>query len=161
MHRSWLSLWLPLALASCQMNARNNEPGPANASATPPAPEQHLLLVVQHDESGFHVRDRKVVDGPVPTTRVASREPWRIDVEGASATPLYTASMPRKGERRGEFAGADGGIDAVHLTPERFAFVVRVPLLKGAERIRIWEERDDAAASSLELGTLPYPAVAP
>lgn len=140
------------------MNGRTNE-GPASGPSETPR-EQHLLLVVQHDATGFHVRDSKRVDGPVPTSRVADDQPWRVDVEGGGATRLFTVGMPQKGELRGEFAAADGGIEAVHLSPEQFAFVVRVPLLKDAQRIRFWNERASTTApGGVELGSVAYPAV--
>jgi hypothetical protein len=148
-------LWV---LTAC--NGRTSEGAPSAPTSTPPV--QHLLLVVQHDLRGFHVRDSRVVDGPVPTSRVAKDEPWRIDVEGGSATRLYSAGLRRQGELRGEFAGQDGGIQAVHLTPENFSFVVRVPLLSGAQRIRFWNEpASGESTGGVELGSVAYPAVSP
>ena len=79
--------------------------------------------------------------------------------------------MPQKGVLRGEFAGTDGGMEAVHLTPETFAFVVRVPLLATAQRIRFFQAASTAPGAvstqsvtgerGVELGSVAYPAVAP
>lgn len=170
---TWLLIFgLASSASACQVNGRSSDggsaPGSTQASA---AHERHLLLVVQRDPSGFHVHDSKVVESAVPVPRVVNEQPWRVDIEDAQANRLYSVGMPQKGLLRGEFAGADGGIEAVHLTPETFAFVVRVPLLASARRIRFFQAAGGAASAGstqgvggdrgIELGSMPYPAVAP
>ncbi len=165
-----------MAVSACQASGRG-EPEPASAHASVsevPAggavatPAQHVLLVVQHDASGFHVRHAQVVASALPSSRFPEPQRWRADVEDSTGKPLFSADIPAGGERRGEFVGADGGMQAVHFHSDDFAFVVRVPLLAKAAQLRFWERSVAApsapstlsaiAATDVDLGVAPYPA---
>ena len=167
-----------LTLQACQVSGRGGgEPAPANAQAiidTSSASasggaqsERHLLLVVDHDGAGFHVRQAQVVAMALPSTRFPKAQRWRADVEDGAGKAVFSANLPAGGERRGEFAGADGAMQAVHFRSDEFSFVLRVPLLEQAARIRFWETSPTVApaaaatasklAGDVELGTTPYP----
>jgi len=172
-----------LMLPACQANGRGgSEATPSSARAAVSemsegdgdAPssaahsDRHLLLVVEHDSAGFHVRHSQVVMAPLPVTRFSMPLRWRADVEDSSGKALFSATLPAGGERRGEFAGADGGMVAAHFRSDDFSFVLRVPLFEHGAQIHFWDASASTtggvqvaavkSASDVDLGVAPYPA---
>lgn len=129
---------------------------------------RHVLLVVQHDSTGFRVRHAQVVATPLPQSRFPDALPWRAEVEDSAGKSLASVALPAGGELRGEFAGPDGGMRAVHFRKDDFAFVVRVPYLEQGAAIRFWQSGASAGAptaapapaaqraADVELGVTPY-----
>jgi len=151
-----------LLLSDCQGGGHGGgEQAPAGAQAAglhvaPDAsaqlePARHVLIVIDHDDTGFRVRHAQLVASPLPVKRFAETRQWRAAVEDSSGKSLFSAHIPVAGERRAEFAGPDGGMRAVHVQSEKFSFVLRVPYLERGTRVRFWE-------AQRELGVVPYPA---
>ena len=162
------------AAQACQASG-HGEPAPASAPAavsqTPSTDggaltARHVLLVVQHDSSGFRVRRAQVVATPLPQSRFPDALPWRAEVEDSAGKSLASVALPAGGELRGEFAGPDGGMQAVHFRKDDFAFVVRLPYLEQGTAIRFWQTGSAAVgaggasashgAGAVELGVTPY-----
>ena len=168
-----------LALPACQANGRGGgEATPSSARAPVSETSQggaddartnrHLLLVIEHDSAGFHVRHTQVVMAPLPTTRFPSSLRWRADVEDGSGKALFSAALSAAGELRGEFAGSDGGMVVAHFRSDDFSFVLRVPLFERGAQVHFWDTSASAngsvqvaavkSASDVDLGVAPYPA---
>jgi hypothetical protein len=168
-----------LALPACQANGRGGSEATPSTARAPVSEvsqdgdgdaraDRHLLLVIEHDSSGFHVRHAQVVVTPLPVTRFPTPLRWRADVEDSSGKALFSAALPAGGERRGEFAGADGGMVAAHFRTDDFSFVLRLPLFERGAQIHFWDASASAtgsvqvaavkSASDVDLGVAPYPA---
>jgi hypothetical protein len=168
-----------LALPACQTSGRGgSEATPSSARAPVSETSQggagdehadrHLLLVIAHDTGGFHVRHAQVVLTALPVTRFPTPLRWRADVEDSSGKALFSAALPAGGERRGEFAAADGGMVAAHFRSDDFSFLLRVPLFERGAQIHFWDASAAAtgsvqvapvkSASDVALGVVPYPA---
>ncbi len=166
-----------IAAQACQASGHDSEPAAANAPAAlsqAPNPDggavaaRHVLLVVQHDRSGFRVRRAQVVASALPQSRFPEALPWRAEVEDSAGKSLAAVALPAGGELRGEFAGPDGGMQAVHFRKDDFAFVLRVPYLEQGAAIRFWQSGAAAGgaaaapvpaakgAADVELGVTPY-----
>ena len=181
--RCGLALCVFAALFGCQSNGRG-EPAAANtqaavssaaagASAAGERHGQHLLVVVDHDSSGFHVRHAQVVALPLPATRFPKAQSVRADVEDSAGQVMFSAGLPAFGEHRAEFAGPDGGMQAAHFRSDDFSFALRVPLIEHAARFRFWDmsappnagntplSAGSRAAGAVELGVAPYPTGLP
>jgi hypothetical protein len=145
-------------LPACQGTGRGSgEQAPAKAQAAAQSAEsvgheRHLLLVVEHDRAGFRVRQAQLVASSLPAKRFADARSWRAQVEDGAGQALYSVAIPASNQRRAEFSGPDGGMQAVHFEREEFSFAMRVPLFERGARIRLWE-------SERELGVFPYPTV--
>jgi len=159
--RTWAALLGVLLLPNCQGGGhRSGEqtPASAQAAALSVAPEgsgehrpaRHVLLIVEHENAGFRLRQAQVVESPLPVKRFAEARKWRAEVEDGSGKALFSVAIPAQAERRAEFAGPDGGMQAVHVQSDNFSFVLRVPLLAHGARIRFWD-------AQVELGSVPYP----
>ena len=160
----WISIGLLGAAQACQASGHGGEPAPASAPAAVSqvpnsdggaAVARHVLLVVQHDSAGFRIRHAQVVASALPQSRFPDALPWRADVEDSAGKSLASVTLPAGGELRGEFAGPDGGMQAVHFRKDDFAFAVRVPVLEQAAQIRFWQS-GSSAAQAVELGVTPY-----
>jgi hypothetical protein len=167
-----------LLVQACQASGRGgSEATPSSAQAAVSESsggdgnvhsDRHLLLVVAHDSAGFHVRHAQVVALALPVTRFSNPLRWRADVEDSLGKTLFSAALPAGGERRGEFAAADGGMIAAHFQADDFSFVLRVPLFERGARIHFWDASATAtsgvraaavkSANDVDLGAVPYPA---
>jgi hypothetical protein len=167
-----------LSVQACQANGRGGgeaTPSSARAAVSETSEgdgnvhsDRHLLLVVEHDSAGFHVRHAQVVATALPVTRFPSPLRWRADVEDSTGKTLFSAALPAGGERRGEFVAADGGMIAAHFQSEDFSLVLRVPLFERGAQIHFWDSSASAiggvqvaavrSASDIDLGAVPYPA---
>ena len=80
-----------LSVQACQASGRGgSEVSPSSAQAVVSETsggagdlhsDRHLLLVVEHDGAGFHVRHAQVVALALPMTRFSNPLRWRADVE--------------------------------------------------------------------------------
>ncbi len=136
---------------------------PMNPRTPDEAPPRHVLLTVEVGPAGMRVLESRNVDAPMPIDRSPERAPWRVRVEDASGGTLWVGAVEGAGVLRGEFAGPDGSIESVHVTPEQAVLPVRIPILAGAKTIRLFAAPSKGVppGEMVELGHAPYLVPAP
>jgi len=174
---------LGLALVACARPERFDPPLSTQAAArlaelrlTPlldgtavSRPSHHVLLTLTQTPLGLSIRDAREVDSPLPRPRAPSPEAWRIAVQDGSGKLLYLAQLKPPAALRGEFALEDGGIEAAHIEPPaEHVLTIRVPVLRGADTLRLYARADTLPSSDprtqgappdamIELGQVAYP----
>ncbi len=173
MRRRWYGLAAAFGVATACAREPEAKPVPEPASVRPAplsaAEGSYLLVNVAITPATTEVREARRVPSPLPKERAPVQRPWRVDVEDAARVVLFSQPLPAANVLRGEFAGADGRMEAVHFRTHDAHFALRVPDLAGAATLRFWGAAaslapDDlrsagAPDSMVELGHCPYPGV--
>ncbi len=118
--------------------------------------------------SGLERLDARRVDFPLPHRRAPDDHPWRVEVRDATGSTLFAVGVPAADRLRGEFAGKDGQIEAVHTQLEASAFSVRLPRLLRATTMHLLARVDSLSLDDprsrgiephkfIELGRSLYP----
>jgi hypothetical protein len=130
--------------------------------------DRHLLLLVEHGPSGFHVDEVHVVASPLPRSRAPRALRWRVVVVDGVGQALYSDSIPESGIRRGVFVNAEGTTESVQTRRETFSFALRLPFVENAVGVRFLDTDPGEpsgtlalAPSEVELGAIPYPTDVP
>lgn len=112
--------------------------------------------------------DLREVAQPLRRPRARSLLPWKVVVEDAGGVVLFEQEIPAANLVRGEFAGRNGAVEAVHLRVSTASFAVRLPVLAAGATVRFLgraaslpdgDARRGSArdAAMVMLGSLPYP----
>jgi hypothetical protein len=97
-------------------------------------PPEHWLVTVRLTDAGAELVDARRVSQPLPKV---TRGPWRARVLDAKGEALYAVQVPAADVLRGEFHGADGGIESVRVQRRESALAVRLPVLPDAATLVI------------------------
>ena len=96
--------------------------------------QQHLLVQVVKDKTGFRVQQTTLVGYPLPKQRDKNRfYPWRVSVSNKKGADLFVTYINDPSELRGEFVNPQdpSKIDSHHLKiKEPLHFTIRLPLIE-------------------------------
>ena len=99
------------------------------------AGQQHLLIQVVKDKTGFRIQQTTLVGYPLPKQRDTNRfYPWRVSVSNKKGAVLFETYIKDPTELRGEFVNPQdpSKIDSHHLKiKEPLHFTIRLPLVEG------------------------------
>lgn len=140
----------------------NAAPEPQPSEGEQPSPSRHVLMIVELELAARSARvlKAKPVELPLPRRRgPAQRGAWQVDVLDAHGKVLYTAPLADGSTVRGEAVNEHGELTGARVQKERSSLTLRLPVLTHAATVRVSSLSDDRGA--VELGSVPYPKVAP
>jgi hypothetical protein len=114
------------------------------AAASVKAPDQHLLLRVVRDGSGFRVAERQVVSLPLPAEPGQGSHAWQVQALDSEGQALLSQGLEDPELLRGEFQNAAdrGRMDGYRLKGTRLmSFLVRMPMTTA--RLELFEGVQD------------------
>jgi hypothetical protein len=116
--------------------------------------EEHLLLQVVRDGSGFRVVDRQVVALPLPLEPTRGSATWQFEALDLDGQTFFTRGIEDPDLLRGEFQNAEepGRMDGYRLKGTRPAsFLVRLPAMD-VRRLEIFERPPGGDGRRIWLG---------
>ena len=136
----------------------------ATSTGNQPAANQHLLLVVRAVDHRLEVVSARIAPVPMPLDRAplaAAPDAWHVELLDAGGASMVATDLRPPDVVRGEFAGADGTMEAHRVTVPTAEFVVRFPVTPGASSIVVSTSATGGARSARrEIGRAPLPPVA-
>jgi hypothetical protein len=162
------TMTLALLAVSFQASGQTRSARAVEQGLAPAA--RHVALLLSLDSDGLQLLKVTEVEQPLPQFRSESARPWRVTIDDADGTSLFSTSVPAATELRVEYATTDGKRHGQTLHLPSASFVVRLPRTRGAATVRLsalakvladGDPRKAAAGPEqrVDLGSIPWPVV--